>query len=270
MATRFAVPAERVVAERAVAELRAMVGLGGVEIEPVYVSSYAALLHAAEIDSALVAWAPPLIAQDLIRARVSSPLVAVGRGGSVSYFSAIVVRGDAGALALGDLRGARMGWVSKLSAAGYVVPRRYLESLGIEPEATFRTESFFGTHDAAAAALLSGEVDAIATHARLAPSRRTLLLLDALSRARILAVAGPIPGDVVVAGGGLDSVSRDKLRRALLASVVRPNGALARLMNVTRFEPATAVHFEWLARWQRSGMASPVHDPPPARLAPAG
>jgi ABC-type phosphate/phosphonate transport system substrate-binding protein len=269
---RFAVPSERAVAEPAVLELRVAVeDAGDLELAPVYLSSYAALLRAAEIDPSLVAWVPPLIAQDLFRARVATPVVAVGRGGATSYFSAIVVGAHAGAVGLGDLRGARMGWVSKLSAAGYVVPRRYLESLGVDPETTFRSEAFFGSHERAADALVSGEVDAVATHARLAPSRRTLLLLDALHRARIVAVAGPIPGDVVVAGVGLDVLLRERLKRALLACNVRPDGALARLMNVTRFEPATAAHFEWLSRWSNDRSSSaPVHYPPPADLASAG
>jgi hypothetical protein len=68
--------------------------------------------------------------------------------------------------------------------------------------------------------------------------------------------AGPIPGDVIFAAAHLAVGARESLRCAFLALQVHPDGALAQLMNVDRFEAPQLDHFEKLARWHRRAIES--------------
>jgi ABC-type phosphate/phosphonate transport system substrate-binding protein len=246
---RFAIAAERHVAEAAFHELSmSLAAVCSEQIEPVFVADYPALRRAVETDRTLLAWAPPLVALDLMRSAVATPLLAVGRRGRTSYFSALV--GTAGKIAhVGQLRGVRMGWVSPLSAAGYAVPRLYLRALGLDPAGLFGSETFLGTHERAVRALVDGEVDAIATYAKRESTGLALVIDPRIEGAPVLATIGPIPGDVVLAGSGVPASTRAALRGGFLAVQPRADGPLARLMNVDRFEIAPLGHFDALRRW---------------------
>jgi phosphonate transport system substrate-binding protein len=221
------------------------------ELEALFVSSYAGLAQALEHGACDAAWSPPLVAQGLLATGIGKPLVTVGRGGRTSYYSVILARKGREAIGAQALAGARMGWVSKLSAAGYVVPALYLRSLGIEPNEIFVEQSFLGSHAAVVRALDEERVDLGATYATIARGGRTLVLPDGSpAGARVVTAAGPIPGDVIFAASQLEVSAREALRGAFLSIEVRGEGALARLMNVDRFEVPTLDHFETLRRWR--------------------
>jgi ABC-type phosphate/phosphonate transport system substrate-binding protein len=249
----------------AFAELREAVS-NEIILEPLFVPSYVALLSAVEQDPELFAWASPLVALDLVRGQFAVPLVAVNRRGKTNYYAALVSHATKGIAHLGHLRGRRVGWVSKLSAAGYVVPRLYLQSLGLDVPTLFSGERFSGSHARSAMALIAGSVDVIATYAHLDPALSGFTLPTALAGARLLATAGPIPGDVVLCGSSIDDATRIRVTAALLSTKFAPNGALARLMSIDHFEPTTALHFEPLRRWTQHALdealrpfAGPVH-----------
>jgi ABC-type phosphate/phosphonate transport system substrate-binding protein len=153
----------------------------------------------------VVAWAPPLIARDLIDAGLASP-IAVAQP-PVPHTSILVSRPTIDTLA--DIAGTRVGWVSRLSATGYRIPRLYLESFGLDVSRLFASERFYGSHRAVAQALLDGEIDVAATH-----SGR---LRDALESAslRVLTSIGPIPADMILASPRLPATARDALAESL-------------------------------------------------------
>jgi ABC-type phosphate/phosphonate transport system substrate-binding protein len=209
---------------------------GGPDIEPVYVSSYVALYETVHLHAADAAWCPPLVARDLIRVAAADPIATVLRGGADHYYSALVTRRASKVKHVSDITSARVGWVSRLSAAGYVVPRDYLQSLGIAVEEL--DEHFFHTHGKLVLGLLEGEVDVIGTYASARAGRFQTSL--ALENARILGVAGQIPGDVIVLGRAVD-----------------PRGALSALMNASGFGFVPPDHLGSLARWvERAESAS--------------
>jgi phosphonate transport system substrate-binding protein len=254
---RFALLADPIEAGPAFEEMASAVSeRAPLTLEPMFVSSYAGLSQAVENGTCDAAWSPPLVAQGLLASGMGRPLVAVGRGGRTSYYSVLLARGE-GSIGLTALARARIGWVSKLSAAGYVVPSLYLRSLGLEPDELFAAQSFLGSHRAVLRALADGEVDLAATYATLARGGRTLLLPDdAPAGTRVVTAAGPIPGDVVFAGATLRTSLREMLRGALLAYRVACDGPLGRLMNVDRFEVPALDHFETLRRWRDRAVES--------------
>ncbi|RKH24288.1 sensor histidine kinase [Corallococcus praedator] len=83
------------------------------------------------------------------------------RSGSWHYHSALVCRADA-PLTLETLQGKRVAWVAPRSTGGHLLPVRYLESLGLRPDALFSEQRFLGTYRKALDAVLRGESDVAA------------------------------------------------------------------------------------------------------------
>jgi phosphonate transport system substrate-binding protein len=258
-AVRFALFAQpSSIAVRAFEELATHVAATSpLRLEPVWVPSYAALAEAIDRGAADVGWSPPLVARDLLAAHAGVPVVAVERRGHTSYFSVLVARQGFALADVRSLANARVGWVSKLSAAGYVIPSLYLQSLGIEPGEAFAEQSFFGSHARVGRALDLAEVDVAATYATIAPASRALLKSAHLpSGTRVLAAAGPIPGDVIFASTSLDPRASEGLRGSLLRMTVPNGSALRELMDVDRFEVPSLEHFDTLRRWRERAIAS--------------
>ena len=80
------------------------------------------------------------------------------RAGRWYYHSAFICRAE-DPLTLETLQGKRAAWVAPLSTAGYLLPKRYLVSLGMEPSELFSEQRFYGTYRQALLAVLSGEAD---------------------------------------------------------------------------------------------------------------
>jgi two-component system NtrC family sensor kinase len=83
------------------------------------------------------------------------------RAGRWYYHSAFICRAE-DPLTLEKLRGRRAAWVAPLSTAGYLLPTRYLESMGLPPSQIFAEQRFYGTYRQALLAVLSGEADVTA------------------------------------------------------------------------------------------------------------
>src|SRR6202142_3856993 len=117
----------------------------GIALEIVPMPSYAALFEAVDRGACDAAWAPPLVALDLVRCGTASPLVALERGRAASVYHAVLLAREAGgAPHVADLAGARVGWVAPESASAYVVPRLQLAALGFAPTRLFAAEVFLG------------------------------------------------------------------------------------------------------------------------------
>jgi phosphonate transport system substrate-binding protein len=241
---RFAVTSSVEVGGAAFEELRGAVArAGGPAIEPVFVPNYVALFQVLNVHAADAGWCPPLVARDLVRVAAADPIATVLRDDRDCYYSAIVARTGSGIDRLERLPDARFGWVSRLSAAGYVVPRAYLRFLRVPLE--FREERFFHSHARLVAAIDAGEIDAGATYAHLESGAFRL----PRPGADILATVGPIPGDVIVAARWLDARVRTSLAGSLHRAAITRSSLLARLMDATSFGPVPEGHLASLERW---------------------
>jgi ABC-type phosphate/phosphonate transport system substrate-binding protein len=255
---RFALLSQVASARTAFEEMAAAVeARAGVVLEPIYLPSHAALARAIEEGECEVAWSPPIVAQDLLASGGARALAAVECERRSSYYAVLLARGGSSAVGADALVRAHVGWVSKKSAAGYAIPFLYLRSLGIEPDEVVGRQSFVGSHERVLEALADGEIDLGATYARLAPGGRMLVLPEQAPRgARVVIAAGPISGEVILASAHVDVQTRRALRGALLGMAVRPDGALARSMDVERFEAPTLEHFETTLRWRIRALSS--------------
>lgn len=220
---------------------------GGPALVPRFVPSYAALYETLAAGEAETAWAPPLVARDFVRAELATPIVVATRNDEVTYYSALVVPLRSRLLHLGDLVQSRIGWVSKLSAAGYVVPRWFLQSAGYRLDSLFSSEELVGSHSGLGEALALSRIDVAATYASV--RGEAFMTADLGMPLRILGVAGPIPGDVIVARCDLQRETREALVRALVQGRFEPH-VLRKLMNTERFAPAPSNHLAPLAEWE--------------------
>jgi ABC-type phosphate/phosphonate transport system substrate-binding protein len=231
---RFAVATTPQSGTSAFLELRTILAT---EVTPVFVPSYGALFEAVRSGATDVAWCPPLVARDLQRAGAAEPVAALIRNGADHYYSAIVVGPGSSIQDVKEVAGTRFGWVSQMSAAGYIVPRAHLRSLGVE--LSFREERFFHTHARSMAALQAGAVDVVATYA----SAR------GFEGSRTVATIGPIPGDVVVVAASAAPELKQTVGAALQGARVEPGGPLATLLAASVFGPVPPGHLDTLSKW---------------------
>jgi phosphate/phosphite/phosphonate ABC transporter binding protein len=194
----------------------------GLDLEPFYAGSYEELTARFADGHATLAWLPPLPFIALERANVAVPLVSHRRGHRSGYEAVLIVHKDSPYYSAAELANARVAWVDPLSTAGYVVPRIGLAAMGIDPRTTFGSERFFGSHEAAARAVVGRAVDVAATYAQQnRPSGRVVgpwtSIRGAADAVRVLVTFGEIPSDVTAARRALPKKTRKEIAAALLA-----------------------------------------------------
>jgi phosphate/phosphite/phosphonate ABC transporter binding protein len=191
-----------------------------------------------------LAWVSPVLFLTAPELRNAHPLVNAMRQGGAMYHSVVFTRTDSKIRSPTQLVGARMAWVAKTSAGGYLVPRLTLAARGIRPDDHFREEIFTGSHGGVVTAVMNGEADAGGTYAVFEdgdPTKRLLRSgLDDLGddvKARVILSAGPIPADLVVARADVPVTARAALVRVFeeLADEAHSAHLIARVFNAERF-----------------------------------
>jgi phosphonate transport system substrate-binding protein len=103
------------------------------------------------------------------RTKNVEPLVARGyaTGEKSSYRSVLIVPPDSPIHTIDDLKAnaskMTMAWVDPASASGHLLPRAYLESIGMNPEKDFKNVIFTLQHLATAMSIKAGKVDVAAS-----------------------------------------------------------------------------------------------------------
>ncbi len=143
------------------------------------------------------------------------------RADSGSYYSVLFALESSELRSPQDLYGRRMGWVSRDSMAGYVLPLLALREKAI----VVGDEFFLGSHAAVVRSVMSGAVDAGATFCSVNPRDEPVKIVSAgwtetvevgPNRFRTLALYGPIPGDVLCAAPEVPDTLRDRFVDAML------------------------------------------------------
>ncbi|MCB9591535.1 MAG: PhnD/SsuA/transferrin family substrate-binding protein [Sandaracinaceae bacterium] len=131
-------------------------------------------------------------------------LLGVERAGRLGYASALL--GRTGVVdTIEQVRGKRAAWVDKWSAAGYLAPRAALVERGIDPDRELASQGFLGSYDAVLEALTDGTAHVGAAYCSVGAKGH--LARSAWSKdhpVTVLAVRGPIPGEVICGRPDLD------------------------------------------------------------------
>ena len=214
---------------------------------------YTALVEAMRSGQVQFGWltpAPLVLAERLFGAEI---LLTQVRGGSPTYYGAIVVRNDSPVHDVAGLRGKTIAWVDPQSTSGYVIPRWQLLERGIDPQRFFRQQVFAGGHDSAVLAVQSGQVDAAAVWAD-PPAEGTgawtrFLRHHPGAGLRPIAYTPPVPSDAVAVDPKFARAHPrlvGSVRAALIALGQSEDGRaiLRRLNSTDGFVPANPAQYE--------------------------
>ena len=184
--------------------------------------SYEELIPMFESGQVDVAWVPPIVYRHLARTKVARALLVNERRGQARFSAMIVANRESPHAGLEKLAGARAAWVDPWSASGYVLPRLTLFERGIVAKDTFLEERFFGSHDAALRAVVSGQYDVSATFDYFEGNERVRSGLDGVPGASELVELhriDDVPTDLIATRIDLDEELRAKLAGAFEAAL---------------------------------------------------
>lgn len=193
----------------------------GTKIEMFRATDYTAVVEAMRAKKIEVAWFGPLsyvLAAERANAR---PIVAVGGAdGKVGvYYSVLLANRDSGVQNLDDVKARAaeltLAFVDPASTSGYLIPKGFFKSIGIDVDAAFEEVVFAGGHDAAVLAVHARTADlATTTDAR---HRRSVEagIIDP-EDVRIIWKSDPIPNSPIAVRGDLSESLIKRIQQALL------------------------------------------------------
>ncbi len=192
-------------------------------------STYDELTDALAKDRVQYAWMSP--AQMVMAGEHTKlvPLLSAVRNEKTDYCSVLFVNEASPARFTEQLRGKKIAWVDRTSAAGYLFVRLQLAARGIEPESFFGDEIFEKSHAGVVRAVIEGRADAGATFAErpayAAPIIRAGFLAVAPEHPmRVLEWTALIPNDVIVGHGLLSKEEHRSFGNAILTLAERADG----------------------------------------------
>jgi phosphate/phosphite/phosphonate ABC transporter binding protein len=221
---------------------------------PQVLRSYGALATQLSSGGVDMGWVPPLLAAEAIAAGNVELVACLQRELGGLYHSVIFARKDSGFAALGDLQGRSMAWVDRASAAGYVVPRRWIELSGFSPASMFSRETFAGTHGDVVRAVLSRAADAGATFAVLEPRSRKLLdsgwhaVPEAGDLLQVVSSAGAVPSDAVAISLRVAPEIRAEISNAIFQLTDEERELVRAVFRSNGFERCAPVYVDMLGR----------------------
>lgn len=242
--------------------------LGG-SVELHQAADYRALVAALDQELVHFAWLPPLSAARAVRSHSVVPVAVAVRNGTTSFMTGLIARAGSPIRKVKDLRGLRVAWVDRDSAAGYVVIRAALRINGVSLVDAFSEELFLRSHAEVARAVQTGRVDVGATCFNFAEDSVRIARTgssDAPGLApediQLIAHAGPIPSDIFAAHAKVPSAVLARLRRVLLGPRSDALDLARALMHADAFVAATEQHVAMLEMLFDTVLA-PRSKPPP-------
>ncbi|HEX8792240.1 MAG TPA: PhnD/SsuA/transferrin family substrate-binding protein [Polyangiaceae bacterium] len=228
----------------------------GVHVVERNVDTYDELEQAMTAGRIDLAWLPPLVFARLDQRSVARAVATVVRPGD-AFWSVLVTSPASGITRLvpDQLRGRRIAWVDRLSASGHIVARLGLSALGLDPRATFASESFAGSHIEALHAVLEGRADVAATFARCASQGGivhgpwTEAGIPA-SDVVVLGLLGEVPPDLIAASSRLPPEMRTAIEGAMM-DVARDDAlapSLQAIFGGTKFAPGAPASYAALCQ----------------------
>lgn len=137
----------------------------GMEVEFDYTTDYTSVIEAIRSKKAHLAYLSPFSYVLASQAHDITPIVTVGEGGkAVMYHSIIFTSPRTGINSIADLKARAkkltLCFADPASTSGHLIPRAYLNTIGLDPDKNaFKQTIFAGTHAASILSVASGKID---------------------------------------------------------------------------------------------------------------
>ncbi len=186
----------------------------GVPVKFVPVVDYAATVEGLAANKLDMVWYGGLTSVQAVRMAKGATRI-VMRKEDAEFKSHFITRKDTGIRSLNDLKGKTFSFGSVGSTSGHLMPRYFLLQAGINPEKDFSRFSFSGAHDATAAWVEAGRVDAGALNFLVWDKLVETKKVDT-SKVVVFWTTPPYVDYVWTVRGGLDKGLVEKISKAFL------------------------------------------------------
>jgi phosphonate transport system substrate-binding protein len=169
----------------------------------------------------------------------------VQREEDTKFRSVFITDAASGIRTLADLKGRSVSFGSASSTSGHLMPRHFLLSAGIKPEADFKHVAFSGAHDATVAAVAAGKVDAGALNISVWEKLVAEKKVDT-SQVKVFFTTPPYYDYNWSVHADMPAATREKLARAFTElDASTPEGKeVLELQRATRFLPTKADNYK--------------------------
>lgn len=204
----------------------------GIPIEIFRATSYTAVVEAMRAEKIEVAMFGPLayvLAAERANAR---PIVTTGSadGQPGVYFSVLLTNRDTGIQNIDDVKARAseltLAFVDPASTSGYLVPKGFFKSIGIDVDKAFEEVVFAGGHDAALLAVHARTADLSTTTAARHQRAVEAGIIDG-NDVRIIWKSDPIPNSPFAVRGDLDEALIRRIQQAFLDMHVKAPAVFA-------------------------------------------
>jgi len=224
----------------------------GMKVEFVPVTDYAAVVEALASRRLDMAWLGGFTFVQT-KLRTNGTAIPIVQRQEDAAFTSRFVTAQPDIKSLADLKGKTFAFGSPSSTSGHLMPRYFLLQAGIDPERDFKRIAFSGAHDATAAFVESGRVDAGVLNASVWDKLVEQKKVD-LSKVRVFATTPPYFDYNWTVRGDLDPALVKKLTNAFLALDPdnREHKEILALQRATKFVPPKAENYVGIESAARS------------------
>ena len=202
----------------------------GMPVEIVYTNDYVGLIEALRAKKIHAAVLPPFAYVVATRSISLTPIVTLGSNGKpVTYQSVLIANGHSNIKTIADMKihakALTLCFVDPASASGHLIPRAYLNTIGLNPDSAFKQTTFAGSHLSSVLAVKSGKIDIGCT---------TSMVFGLMERAKmlnpgdvnVLWTSAPIVSDPVAVRADLNKDFVKKLQQSYIAMNTEAPGIL--------------------------------------------
>lgn len=229
----------------------------GMKVEFIPVSDYAAVVESLATGKLDMAWLGGFTYIQAKERTHGSVVPIVQREEDAHFTSKFITSSDA-IHSLTDLKGKTFAFGSPASTSGHLMPRYFLLQAGIDPARDFRNVAFSGAHDATAAFVQSGKVDAGVLNASVWDKLVEQKKIDP-AKVHVFATTQPYHDYNWTVRGGLDPALVRRLTDAFLE--LDPGKPEQReilvLQRASRFIPTQPQNYEGIEKAARAAKLMP-------------
>lgn len=224
----------------------------GMKIRFVPVTDYAAVVEGLAAKKLDMAWLGGFTFVQA-RLRTGNAIPIVQRVEDQKFTSRFITSASSGIGRLEDLKGKTFAFGSPSSTSGHLMPRYFLLRAGIDPDRDMKRVAYSGAHDATAAFVESGRVDAGVLNASVWDKLIETKKVDP-TKVRVFATTPPYYDYNWTVRGDLDPALVKKLANAFLAldPAIPDHKKILDLQRASRFIPTGPENYQRIEQAARS------------------